>query len=819
MKKLLLMLSCFFAFSGFAFAQSEPPAIGGKLLDGNQVPVAAGSSRLLKIADSSFVKIAVSDSLGTYQFFNIPVGDYLVVATAVGHTKTYSSTFTYSGQPLILPDLQLARNTTNLKEVTVIARKPMFEQKIDRMVVNVDAAITNAGTTALEVLEKSPGIQVDKDGNISLKGKQGVTVMIDGRPTYLSGPELANMLKGMQSSQLETIEIMTNPPAKYDAAGNSGIINIRTKKNKMKGFNGSLSAGIGQGKYFKTNESLNLNYRNGKVNLFSSYSFGSYNSFQQLDVSRRFKEDDGSVRAIFEQYNYMRRRRMNNNLKIGMDYNLTSKTTLGAVVSAFYNPESTAGTNTSYLKNPHGLLDSIVTAENLMSEKWRNISVNLNMRHQYDSTGRELTTDVDYIRYNSNNSQHFINGTFEPDWVKRYEEQIHGELPVVIDIYSAKMDYSHPLKNDSKLEAGIKSSYVATDNKANYSELIEGTYVPDYRKTNFFEYKENVNAAYLNFNKQVTKKLGVQAGFRVENTNYSGFQYGNPTQQDSSFKRSYTSAFPTVFLSYRGDKYNQFSLSIGRRIDRPAYQDLNPFLFFIDKYTYGQGNPYLRPQYTRNAELSHIFKEFLTTTVNYSVTKDYMTELFDQPDGQGDYNYAMRVRNGNFGKMQNAGVAVNLQFPVKKWLTASLYSNYNYIRFEGSVNGNMMKISASNLTLNSNNQIRFNKSWSGEVSGWYQSKSIYGQILIRPMGGVSIGASKQILKEKGSLKLNIRDVFYSQRVRGVINIQSTDASFRSYEDSRVVNLTFTYRFGKPIKGIKERNKTGVDEQNRVKGAN
>jgi iron complex outermembrane receptor protein len=818
MKKSLLTITCFFSLLAIASAQTQAPSIQGKVYDNNKVAMNSASVSLLNAKDSSVLKLSISDSAGNYRFGEIPVGKYLLSATAVGFGKKYSAPIEYKSSPLLLEPITLSNKASDLKEVTVIARKPMIEQKIDRMIVNVDAAVTNAGSSALEVLEKSPGVQVDKDGNISLKGKQGVMVLIDGRPTYLTGLELANMLKGMQSSQLETIEIMTNPPAKYDAAGNSGVINIRTKKNKMKGFNGSISATVGQGFYFKTNESLNLNYRNGKFNVFGSYSFGSHNGFQQLDIHRKYKEEDGSLRAIFEQSGVMRQRRMNNNLKLGMDYNLTNKTTVGFVFSGFYNPESTTGKNTSYLKNPDAVLDSIVTADNYIKETWKNGSINMNLRHQYDSAGRELTADIDYVHYNASNQQHFTNTTLEPNWVKRYDEQLMGELPVKIDIYSAKMDYTHPLKNEAKLEMGVKSSYVSTDSKANYYELIDENFVPDYRKTNFFQYKENINAAYLNFNKQLSKKFGIQTGVRIENTNYAGNQYGNPTKEDSSFNRSYTSVFPTVYLSYKGDKNNQFSLSVGRRIDRPAYQDLNPFLFFIDKYTYGQGNPYLRPQYTNNIEASHIFREMLTTTINYSETRDFITETFDQPNAQGGYNYATIVKQGNIGKMQNAGIAVNLQFPVKTWLTSMIYTNYNYNKFEGPVNGEYIKTAASNLTFNVNNQLKFSKGWSGEVSGWYRTKGVEGQILIKPFGAMSIGLAKQVLKNKGSLKLNVRDVFYTQKVKGNMNFKSTEVSFFNMRDSRVANLTFTYRFGKPLSGSQPRKQSGVDEQSRVKGA-
>ena len=801
-------------FSVFTQAQTKTGLIKGSAIDPNGIPIVNASISLLQAKDSSEVKISVSDKSGKYEFNDLIAAKYLVMITSVGFVKSYSKQIEISGETQLIhvDPIVLKSQSKDLKEVTVISRKPMIEQKIDRTILNVDAAVTNTGSTALEVLEKAPGVQVDKDGNISLKGKQGVIILLDGRPSYLSGPELANMLKGMQASHLEQIEIMTNPPAKYDAAGNSGVINIKTKKNKVKGFNGSITAGIGQGAYFKNNESLSLNYRKGKVNLFSNYSFGRYNNFQELSIYRRYSNDDKTTRAIFEQTSLMRSSRMNNNLKIGMDYSLTKKTILGIVVSGFYNPENESGNNISYLKDPASKVDSIVQATSSSKEVWKNGSVNLNMRHQYDSAGRELTADVDIIKYNSTNDQHFINATFTPAWSKKYDEQLRGDLPIDINIYSGKLDYTHPLKKGAKLELGWKSSYVITDSKANYFEPVNGTWQKDYKRTNFFEYKENINALYVNFNKQLTKKLGMQTGLRFENTNYKGYQYGNIQKPDSLFNNTYNGIFPTVYFSYSADKNNQFGLSFGRRIDRPAYQDLNPFLFFLDKYTYGQGNPYLKPQYSNNIEFSHIFKGVLTTTVNYSSTKNMFMETFDQ---EGDY--ATIVRRGNIGRRENAGISVNAQIPFAKWLTSNLYTNYNYSKFTGSVHGEVLNVEAGNLSFNMNNQFRFNKIWSAEVSGWYRTRGIEGQIAIQPMGQLSAGVSKQVLKGKGSVRLNVRDIFYTQKAKGQINFKSTEASFVNKRDSRVANLTFTYRFGKPLNGNGQRKKgSASDEQNRVK---
>jgi outer membrane receptor protein involved in Fe transport len=326
-----------------------------------------------------------------------------------------------------------------------------------------------------------------------------------------------------------------------------------------------------------------------------------------------------------------------------------------------------------------------------------------------------------------------------------------------------------------------------------------------------------VNAAYINFNKQLSKKWGVQAGLRYENTNYEGFQYGNPTKQDSSFSRSYDSWFPTIYVSYKASDAHQFSASFGRSIDRPAYQDLNPFLFFIDKYTYGQGNPYLKPQYSNNYEASHIYKGIITTTINYGSTSDLFVETFDQPDSQNGYNYATIVRQGNIGKMENAGVSVNAQLQPAKWFSSNLYANYNYSKYDGMINGELVKVEAGNMVVSVNNQFKFNKGWSAELSGWYRSKGLEGQLTIDPMGALSAGIAKQVLKGKGSIKLNLRDMFYTQIAKGDINFKSTEASFENRRDTRVANLTFTYRFGKPLNGNGQRKKSSAtEEQNRVK---
>lgn len=814
MKKIFSLLA---AMSIILSSQAQSGGkVSGSIKDGgNQKIIYAATVSLLKAKDSSLVKASVVDKDGIFLFENVKEGIYLVLATSVGHTKCYSSPVTISAaqNTAQVGVLQLIPSSKSLKEVVVSAKKPFIERKSDRTIINVESSITSVGSTALEVLEKAPGVTVDKDGNVSLKGKQGVMIMMDGKPTYLSGPELTNLLRNMPASNIDQIEIMTNPSAKYDAAGKSGIINIKTKKNKQKGFNGSATLAYGQGIYSKTNNSLNLNYRTGKVNIFGSFSANYRNGFQDLDILRKYKNQDKTLKAIFEQNSFMKRHNGNYTAKAGVDFYITQKTTLGFVFTGITSPTTQTGLNTSYLKNNGGTVDSIVQASNREDSKWKNGAVNLNFRHQFDSTGRELTFDVDYIHYNSNKGQQFTNSSYTPNWMLKSSDALTGELPSKINIYSAKVDYTYPLKKGAKIESGTKSSYVETDNTAGYYNLVGGVKTVDYEKTNRFEYRENINAAYLNFSKE-WKKWSLQTGLRLENTNYKGHQFGNPQRPDSAFNNSYTNLFPTVFIGYNPSQKNQFSFSYGRRINRPDYEDLNPFLFFLDKYTYGAGNPFLKPMYSDVFEASNTFKQFLTTTLNYSHTRDLFTETFEEK------GFATVVRQGNYGYMNDASISISAQVPVAKWWSANIYTEARYNEFKGILYGEDVNVSATNFLVNVNNQFKFKKGWSAELSGFYRTKGVEGEIIIKPLGQLNAGVQKQVMKNKATIKFNVRDFLNTKHPTGDINFQNTEAHFSQRGDDRVATISFTYRFGKPIKGLQKRKTGGAgDEQKRVKGVN
>lgn len=700
-----------------------------------------------------------------------------------------------------------------LKQVVVSSKKPLYEVKIDKTVVNVDASPSNVGTNVIEVLEKAPGVNVDKDGNISLKGKNAVLVMIDGRPSYLTPADLYNYLKSLPSTAIDQIELMTNPPAKYDASGNAGVINIKTKKNKTMGFNGTYNASIGQGVYNRHSNSLNLNYRKNKLNIFSNMSYSNWGGFNNLKILRKYKDDNNIVKAIFDQSAFAKNKEDNNiNVKIGFDYSISNKTNIGAILSGFVNPESSFNDNISLLKNVENKIDSIVNSKNSITNTWKNISTNFYLQHKFDSLGKELSIDIDASTFNSNSNSLLINSILNADNSFRSKEELLGKFPIDIQIVSIKSDYTYPLKNKGKVELGAKSSYVETTNEANFFNILPLGQTIDYNKTNSFNYKENINAAYLNYSKEI-KKWGFQLGLRAENTNSNGYQKGNAQRTDSSFTRSYTNLFPTSYITYTANEKNQYTINFGRRIDRPSYQDLNPFVFYLDNFTYNKGNPFLQPQISNNVELAYTYNQFITTTLNYSVTNKIFQESMIQ-DG-----YATIVQTNNIGIKTNYGISTNIQYEAKKIFSSNIYLAYTHDNYKGEVAGDKLDLSADMYLISLNNQFKFNKGWSAELSGWYRTKGVEGQLLINPLSQVNMALQKQVLKNKGTFKFGVRDIFLTNFPSGIIRFSKTEANFSNRRDSRIFSLSFTYRFGKSFKAVSKKVTGAEDEKSRIKVGN
>jgi len=811
MKKITTLTGIFTILSLFSFSQSSNGKINGSVIDGNTKTIESASITLLRAKDSSIAKISTSDNKGNFTFDNIAFGKYLVSISAVAHQKAYSETFELSANnsPLTVKTIRLLPQSKTLGNVTVTAKKPLIEQKPGMTVLNVDASPTNTGTNALELLEKSPGVSVDNDGNISLKGKQGVLILIDGKPTYMSPTDLAAFLRNMQSSNLDQIEIMTNPPAKYDAAGNSGIINIKTKKGNIKGMNGTANAGYTQGYYGRFNGGANLNYRNNKLNLFGGFNGGTYEGYNRLVIDRKFYEDDKiTLAGKGDQVSQTHFKGTYESFKAGLDYYFSKKDVAGFVVNGnFGNHKQNPNSNSNVRDGAGNILYKLESLGN-NSSLYTNISSNANYKHTFDSTGREISIDGDYAYYNNRSNNNLNTQSLDANNNKNGNPVgLKGHLPSNINIYSAKIDYVHPFKSGLKLESGVKTSFVHTDNQVEYSRNSGYGWSFDDR-SNHFVYDENINAAYAIFSRKI-KKWEVTAGLRLENTVSKGHQIKN----DSTFNRNYTNLFPNAGIGFSASEKNQVNFSYSRRVTRPDYEDLNPFIYFLDSLTYGQGNPYLKPQFTHNFELSHTYNKFLTTTINYTQTNDIITELLKQ-DNEKKTTFQTR---DNFSSMKQFGVAVTANMPIKKWLNINLYANVFNNHYNGIYQKDPVDINITSFTTNMTNSFTMGKGWSAEISGWYRSKGADGLLIAKDMGAVNSAISKQLFKKQGTLKFGVRDIFYTQQFRGYAKYSDVDVTVANKRDSRQFNLSFTYRFGK-TNIPSERRKTGGanDEQNRVR---
>ncbi len=792
-------------------AQTNETFVSGIAVDTKNIPVESATISLMKLKDSSIIKIAITDNTGKFSFSGIPYGTYYISISSINFNTIQSSIFLISenNKSVVLTTLILQAVVNNLTAVTVNSKKPLIEQKIDRMIVNVDASVTNTGSTALEVLEKSPGITVDKDGKISLKGKSSVMIMIDGKPSYLNSAELANLLENMNSNLLSQIEIMTNPSAKYDAAGNAGIINIKTKKSIIQGFNGSVTASYSQGIYAKTNNSIMLNYRTSKTNTFLNYGYSLNKGFMDFDIQRNFLGNNGVKIAELNQQSNRIIQNQNNNLKLGLDYFINKQTTLGIVTTGFIAPQQQNGFTTSYQKSGNSTINSIEKTIRSVGNTWKNGAINLNFHTSYDSSKKDITANFDYLHYDFLGNQTITGLTYTPNQILQSSNNLKNLLPLTINIYSGRLDYTQPINNGFKLETGIKSSLVKTNNNSTFYNLLNNNWLTDSVFSNTFNYSESINATYLNLNKKFGKWMA-QAGVRVENTNYTGIQSSFSQKKDSSFNRNYISAFPTAFLSYEMNENNQISLSMGQRIDRPAYQELNPFISFIDKYTYSTGNPFLQPQFSTNIELSHSYKHLFTTIFNYSVVHDVINETFMQND-------STIIRSiGNIGTKYNYGITEIANIPFSKGYNATLFANLYQNKYIGSINGYPFNAKQLTLSLNVNNQFSLANGWSAEISGNYTSRNRdEGQSIVLPAGQVLTGIAKQILNKRASIKLSVRDIFYTQNPKEIQNFQNVESTLKISRDTRVFNIAFIYRFGTSIKPKPAVSST-TDEQQRVK---
>lgn len=773
---------------------------------------------LLNSKDSSLVKTAITNNNGLADFSGITNGKYIIRASAINFATNYSSPFDLSGEPVVeVPSIILSPQSAKLKEVVVEAKKPFIQKLSDRIVVNVENSIISAGSSAMDILERSPGVSIDQNDVIGLRGRQGVIIMIDGKATPMSGADLANYLRGLPSNAIDRIDIITNPSAKYDAAGNSGIIDIHMKKDQRIGANGTFTAGYGQGIYPKVNTGTTFNYRNKKVNLFGNYNYAHREGLNHLILDRNFF-NKGIFAGEDKKDNYTTFPYHVNVARLGADFFPDKKTIVGFVINSNFNHFLSYNTNNSTVINNQHQPEYTFQTHQDGTSGGNNVVGNINYKRTFDSTGKELTADIDYGFYhskalNNNATDYFkLNGDpLQPSYVLLSDQK--GKLT----LKTVKADYINPLPNGAKFEAGFKASYVSADNDAKFFDASSGAPENDTTKTNHFLYDEYNNAGYINFSREY-KKYTIQAGLRGEHTRFKTFQEKGSSRYDSS----YFQLFPSAFFNYKVTADQTLGLSVSRRIDRPNYALLNPFLFLIDVSTYNTGNTGLLPQLTWSYEISYTIKN-INFALNYSHIKDVQNiaiakfkDVFPNSNF-ADSNITVEIPV-NLSTSDYYGLTIAAPVKIAAWWNAVNNVTFYYNRFKGILGGSVLNNGSPAADIRSDNTFTFKKGWAAELNGTYSSGGRDGYMVAKSQWGLSSGLQKTFWNSKGTLRFNITDIFWTNLPNAVITYPGKYIEkWHAYRESRTGTLTFTYRFGKnTVQGARRRT-TGSEEERQRAG--
>lgn len=795
------LLFTFILFSSSLSAQNISGIIRNE--EGKAIHAASVSLRLA--SDSLVIKYAVTNKAGEYSFLQIDDGSYFISATVAEFSPANSPVFKVKPGTVRVGTLTLQKLPAKLGEVIVQANKPMIEVKADRTILHVEESINSIGQNALELLRKSPGVLLDGEDNISMNGKNGVQIYIDGKTTPLSGTDLADYLKGIQSSQIETIELITNPSAKYEAAGNAGIINIRLKKNKYFGTNGSINAGYAIGRAPKYNAGFSLNFKNKRINFFSTYNYSWNNYAYDLFQYRR------QLDTVYSQPTTIKNTVRANGFKVGFDYLLNQKSTIGVMVNGnSSNMDIDIHSIINILYGPANTTLKFLHADNRSQNIKFNTNYNLNYRFA-DTLGHQLNIDADYGRYRLRTDQFQPNIYFDKDNLFLYSMIYKMVSPSNIDIYSGKADYDQGWMGGN-LGAGVKVSYVKSYNNFNRYNVYGYSNELDNLRSNNFLYEENINAGYVNYNRHI-KGFLFQAGLRIENSNIKGISTGYRSfnggliSYDSVFNRHYTDFFPSASVTYNKNPKMVWGLSYSRRIDRPVYQDLNPFEFKVDEYSFKKGNTNLRPQYTHNISLSNTYKNKLTTVLSYSHINDVISQLVDTIDGSKGFITRKNLANQDI-------INLNIGYPVNyKWYTASVYLNGYYSKYTANFGpGRVINLSVFAVNATTQQRASLGKGYSIELSGFYSSPSIWnGTFRSRELWSVSSGVQKTLWKNKATFRLSVNDIFKSMKIAATSNFAGQFVRFNAYAESRQFKINFTYRFGSNYIKTGGQRKTGVEE--------
>lgn len=776
----------------FAAAKSHAQfKISGKVLNAKSEALPFVT---IKITDAKKqVSYSQTDSLGLYNFNNLRLEEYSITCSSL-HIAEQKRIIKLNGDTII--NITVDEISNNLGDVNIRFRKKIIERKIDRTVFNAENSIAAIGTDALALLAKIPGVRVLND-KVSLVGKGSVNVMVNERLIQLSADELSDYLKSIPSDNIAKIEVITNPPAKYDAQGNSGLINIVLKKDSIELFSGSVNFGYNQATHPTFSSGANFNFRKDKITIYSNLNFrkGSLVPFEQINIFY--------PKQTWNIVNKDRNFRTVPSGQVGVDYQLSKKATFGLSYNGgltnFHSEEKIV---TRIFKTSESL-DSLLNSDANAKIRSKYHSANIYFKRLLDSTGKQIAINGDWFKYNDDRSRTFNNTSYEGNGmiIPASFAQYLSMSKQKIDLYTLKVDVDLPYKPFT-LSFGSKLSFVKNESDVAFYQSINDVYELSPEQTNIFDYTENTQAFYFNLNKSV-KNWDFQLGLRGEYTQIEGISLENVNSNN------YFKLFPTVFLSYKLSDKSTFSVNYGRRINRPAYKRLNPFRWYSNQYAYAEGNPELQPSYNNNIEIAHHYASIFWTTLSYNHTSN----------GYNDVNFIDANSNIqvlkpiNFITGYNYQISNAITFNEIKWLESINQLDVFYSVFKSKIPQTLNRLKGLGAYISTINQFGFNqsKTFLGDVSFWYQFSTVDGLNKNKSQYNLDLGLKIIVLNKKVNFALNATDVLKTNKYRFSSLINNIKQEYNNYYDSRQLRFTVKYAFGSDH--LKQRAaKTGNDEE-------
>ncbi|NNE29715.1 MAG: TonB-dependent receptor [Saprospiraceae bacterium] len=804
----ILTLSLLFSISSL-FAQSS---IQGQLQDPDGQAVAYANVALYQTADSSLYKVETSDESGIFRILNLGQGNYFLKATYVGLQDLVRTDISLTaGQDLDFGVLSFSSGGQNLEEVTVTASRAMVEVKPDRTVFNVQGTINSIGEDALSLMRKAPGVTVDNNDNINVLGRSGVRIFIDGKPLPLGGQERAAYLKNIPAEQIDRIDIISNPGAKYEAEGNAGIIDIRLKRDKSLGTNGSVSTTFSQGRYARGNVSATANYRNKALNVFGTLGAGMSENFNEME----FRNWQNGV--FTDEINNSVNENENVNYRIGTDFFIGKRQTLGFLVSGGDNTGNNSAFNRVKISEiaSQTVIDSVLIAENTSDNTRDYNTYNLNYRFDI-SKEQNLNIDLDYGKYKNESDRFQPNRYYDPTETNLVSQVINAfDTGTDIDITTAKVDYENTFAG-GKLGFGGKYSQVVSENTFLYFDQIDGINDLNEQRSNDFDYDEKVYAGYISYNRPISQKLSFSAGLRAEKTDATGDLIAyDPSLQEDPVIQDYINWFPNAGLTWTPQMQHSFALNYGRRINRPNYQVLNPFNNRLSELSFEKGNPNLVPEIVNNVELGYTRNFRYNFKLSYSLTENQITRLIgpDENDPRAGF-----ITWENLAKQHviNGNASLPMQ-PAKKW---SMYTNLSasYINNQADYGeGAVVDVQAFTYSIFQQHTIDLPWQLKGEISGYFSGPGVWGGVFkYNENWALNLGLQRKFFQDKLFVKISANDIFYEQGWDGESVFDGLTSEGAGNWDSRRASISLSYNFGN--QNVKSRKrKTGLEEEGKRVG--